>query len=118
METSSTTGIYIVGWVLIFNVYSISGEVYNYYNSITQQLNANDQIFAPVPSQIRSNIRCINDPNKPVIGVFEAASLTTIYKAFIWNNLKVYKSRELSSFPDNIYGGSSERFPPYFWISF
>jgi hypothetical protein len=116
-ETPNNTGIYIVLWVLTFNVYSISRDVYNYYNSIEKQLNTNGQIFAPIPSQVKSNIRCTTAQNKAVIGVFEASSRTTIYKAFRWMDLKVYKSMDLSTFPD-IHGGSMPYFPPDFWVNF
>jgi hypothetical protein len=114
----NVTGIYIVGWVLTFNVYSISADVYNYYNSITQQLNSNNQIFAPVPSQVRSTIHCINDPAKKVIGVFEACSSSVVFKAFGWRSLKAYNSVELPFFPDYISGGSSTPYPPGFWVNF
>jgi hypothetical protein len=118
LETPTSTAPYTVGWVLTFNVYSISIDVYNYYNSIARQLNSNNQLFAPVPSQVKSNIQCISDPSKDVIGVFEASSLTTIYRAFGWKSLNDYYVRDLSYFPDLIHGGSIPRFPPYFWIFF
>lgn len=117
-ETPDQSAPYTIGWVLIFNVYSISGSVYNYYNSIAQQLNSNNQMFAPVPSQIRSNIHCVSDPNKVVLGAFEASSNTTIYMAFRWMGLHGYQSKVLSYFPDYIYGGSQADFPPDFWINF
>lgn len=118
LETESSTAPYTAGWVLTFNVYSISGEVYHYYNSIAKQLNSNDQLFAPLPSQIRSTIHCLNDPDQEVIGVFEANSLTTIYKAFGWNDMNSYYAKDLASFPDIVQGDSSHKFPPDFWISF
>jgi len=115
-ETPTTTAPYTVGWVLTFNVYSIAGDVYNYYNSISQQLSATDQIFSPIPSQIKSNIHCQSDPDKDVIGIFEASSVTTVYKAFGWNSFHAYRFKDLTSFPDQIQNGSMERFPPDFWI--
>lgn len=118
LETENSTAPYTVGWVLTFNVYSISAEVYAYYNSIEQQLNASDQIFAPVPSQVKSNIYCTSDPESEVIGVFEASSKTILYKAFGWVNLDRYNHLDLSSFPEITQGGTTSRFPPYFWISF
>lgn len=116
LETPNSTAPYTVGWVLTFSVYSITRDVYNYYNSIAQQLSASDQIFSPIPSQIKSNIYCQSDPDKDVIGIFEASSATTVYKAFGWNSLHVYRFKDLTSFPGQIQNGSMERLPPDFWI--
>jgi hypothetical protein len=117
LEGPRSTAPFTVAWVLTFNVYSISAEVYDYYNSIAQQLNSNDQMFAPIPSQVKSNIHSINNPNNAVIGVFEASSVTTMYKAFHWVELKIYEAKDISSFP-NVHGGSMEKFTPDWWISF
>jgi hypothetical protein len=64
-----------------------------------------------------SNIRCLSDPNNKVIGVFEASSLTTIYKAFGWKSLTDYSAIDLPYFPDIIHGGTTAAFPPDFWIN-
>lgn len=106
------------GWIATMKVYSISKSVYDYYYSIDQQLNSNNQIFSPVPAQIKSNITCLNDPGKVVIGVFEASSDTILYKGFKFDDLTKYKSIEFSYFPQNIPGGTSNTMPPDFWIVF
>ncbi len=58
MATDLYTAPIITGWVVSLNVYSISSDVYNYYQSVGAQLNSKDQMFAPVPSQVKSNIYC------------------------------------------------------------
>jgi hypothetical protein len=116
-RTWTRTATVINGWILTQQVYSISREAYLYYNSINNQLNASDQILAPIPSQVKSNIRCVNNPDNPVIGLFEASSKATVYKAFQWKNLNIYLSRELDSFPDTITRGSQKGMPPAFWIN-
>ena len=118
LETETSTAPYTVGWVLTFKVASISGDVYEYYNSINRQLNADNQIFAPVASQVKSNIRCITDPSQRVIGVFEASSVTTVYKAFGWKGMNEIYEKDLDWFPDNIVAGSQVSFPPDFWVYF
>jgi len=118
LETETSTAPFTIGWVLIFKAYAISGEVFDYYNSIAQQLNSDDQLFAPVPSQIKSNIQCISDQDKEVIGVFEASSVTTVYRAFAFKNLEVCITKDLSDFPEDIHSGSLVGFPPDFWIFF
>jgi len=118
LETETSTAPYTVGWVLTFNVASISADVYEYYNSINRQLSADNQIFAPVASQVKSNIRCIDDPSQRVIGVFEASAVTTVYKAFGWKSRTEIYEKDLDWFPDNIVSGSQEKFPPDFWVFF
>jgi hypothetical protein len=117
-ENDSTTGTFIVAWVLTCQVFSISRHVYDYYNSVTQQLNANDEIFAPPPAQPSTNISCVNDPKSKSIGVFEAVSVTTVYKAFGWNDLTKFYSMDLSAFPDSLTSGETSKFPPYWWVLF
>ncbi len=108
----------IIGYVVSLKVYAISSDVYNYYQSVGAQLNSNDQMFAPVPSQVKSNMQCITHPDLPVIGIFEATSSRTCYKAFRWIDMNTYQSVELESFPDDIQAGSKLYFPPDFWINF
>ena len=118
LETETATAPFTVGWVLIFKVYCISGDVFNYYNSIAQQLNSDNKLFAPVPSQIKSNIQCVSDKEKEVIGVFEASSVTTVYRAFAFKDLASHLTEDISSFPENLKSGSRVGFPPDFWIFF
>jgi hypothetical protein len=118
LETVNFSAPIIIGYVVSLKVFAISSEVYNYYQSIGFQLNSNDQMFAPVPSQVKSNIHCTTHPELPVIGVFEATSSSTQYKAFRWIDLDTYESFDLESFPEDIEAGSKLYFPPSFWVSF
>jgi hypothetical protein len=118
LETLTTSAPYTVGWIVTFSVYSLSSDAYLYYKSIGDQLGSNNQIFSPVPSQVKSNVHCDNDPSLPVIGIFEANTLIRVYKAFAWVSKSTYREMDLSSFPDNVYNGSKEGIPPSFWISF
>ncbi|MBN1599025.1 MAG: DUF4249 domain-containing protein [Bacteroidales bacterium] len=105
-------------WVLILKVYAISSGVYDYYHSIDQQLNADNQMFAPVPSQIKTNIHCINDPARTISGVFEASSMAVSYKAFLFINKNILRSKNLETFPDYLESGSQSVDPPDFWVGF
>jgi hypothetical protein len=118
MGSAIFTAPIIIGYVVSLKVYAISSDVYNYYQSVGAQLNSNDQMFAPVPSQVKSNIQCITHPDLPVIGIFEATSSRTCYKAFRWIDMDTYQSVELESFPDGIQAGSKLYFPPDFWVNF
>lgn len=117
LQTSSRTAPYTECWVVIQKVYSISGDVYDYYRSLGNIMSGNNRIFAPVASQLKNNIFCVSDPKEKVVGVFEASSLTTVYRAFKWHTLEVCKSRDLDYYPDVGYG-EMERFAPDFWIYF
>ncbi|MFH0841520.1 MAG: DUF4249 domain-containing protein [Bacteroidota bacterium] len=104
-------------WVLILKVYAISAGVYDYYHSIDQQLNSDNQMFAPVPLQIKTNIHCINDPARTVSGVFEASSMAVSYKALLYLDKNRFRSKTLTSFPDSLESGS-QGYPPDFWVGF
>jgi hypothetical protein len=117
LQTETRTAPYTLAWIITQRIYSISPDVYQFYNSVGRQLSGTDQIFAPVASQVKSNIHCTSHLTEKVIGVFEASSLTTVYRAFSWKNLVYHRSRDLPYFPE-VGDGSSERFPPDFWISF
>ena len=116
LSNDESTAPYTDGWAVSMHVYAISNNVYQYYNSIAEQLNAENQIFAPVPSQIKSNVSCVSSENEKVIGVFEAASETIFYKGFSWLNLEAYISKELEYFPEDLGDGTTYNIPPDFWI--
>jgi len=118
LETQNSTAPYTIAWILTCDVYSISQDVYNYYQSIEKQLNSSDQMFAPEPSQIKGNVQCENNPDEKVIGIFEASSKTTAYRAFGWESLTKCYHKDLDYFPPDVTGGSVDRFPPSFWINF
>ncbi len=66
-------------YIYTHRIYAISPDVYEFYESMKEQLTAENEIFAPVPSRIKSNIFCVNNDDARAIGVFEATSYTTIY---------------------------------------
>jgi hypothetical protein len=106
-------------WVVILKAYAITAGVYDYYRSIDRQLNSNNQMFAQVPSQIKTNIHCVNDPAGTVSGVFEASSMAVSYKAFLYiDQDRRVRSKTLSEFPDSLESGSQWINPPDFWVSF
>jgi hypothetical protein len=116
--SESQTAPYPIGWIVSMHVFSISPGIYQYYKSIEQQLNADNSIFAAVPSQVKGNIRCITDEYSKVIGIFEAGAETVLYKGFSFIDEKRYRSIPLVSFPDNPGAGSLRNSAPAFWISF
>jgi hypothetical protein len=118
LATNRASAPITIGWVLTFKVNSVSRDVYDYYKSIADQLNSSDQIFAPTPSQVKSNIRCTSDPNAPLVGLFEANATTVVYKAFRYVDQDKYQFKELEAFPEGIKDGQKLYLPPQFWITF
>jgi|WetSurMetagenome_2_1015567.scaffolds.fasta_scaffold58315_2 hypothetical protein len=106
-----------IAWIVSLKLYSISSDMYDYYNSIDQQLNSDTELFSPVPSQVKSNMHCVTDPNKLVAGAFEASSVSVIYKAFKFIDLEKYRSKLLTDFPEGIVNGSKRNLPPDFWVT-
>jgi hypothetical protein len=59
---------------LFTNVYTTSKVIYDYYASITDQLNATGRMYDPIPTQLIGNMHSLNDSSKTVLGIFEASS--------------------------------------------
>ena len=50
-----------------------SESAYNYWNNIQQTSGEQGSIFAPVPSEMASNVHCVTDPSIQVMGYLNAA---------------------------------------------
>ena len=55
---------------------AISKRSYDYFANIKKNSEQSGSIFAPIPSELRGNIICTTDPDRPVIGYVDV-SLTT-----------------------------------------
>lgn len=116
LANDASSAPYTYGWVVSMHVYSISANVYNYYNSIAQQLDGTNLIFAPVPSQIKGNVTCISDEDEHIIGAFEAGTEKVFYRAFAWINDTTYIRRDVDDFPQGLEDGRTFNLPPEFWV--
>lgn len=105
-------------WIVSSHVYSVTENVYRYYSSVEDQLVAGDRIFAPVPSQISTNLHCVGDADKPVLGIFEASAVISFHKAFQWLEPGKFLSKYLEDFPQGLGDGYKLSEPPDFWIEF
>lgn len=54
----------------------IRKEAYDYYSNIQKNIEQTGSIFAPVPSEMKGNIRCITNPDLPVIGYIDVSTIT------------------------------------------
>ena len=55
---------------------AISKRAYDYYTNIKKNTQKTSDIFAPIQSELRGNITCLTDPNRPVIGYVDISSTT------------------------------------------
>ena len=69
---------------------AISKRAYDYYTNIKKNTQHSGSLFAPAPSELRGNITCITDPNRPVIGYVDI-SLTTQKRRYIPRSDDVYE---------------------------
>ena len=59
---------------------ALSKRAYDYFSNIKKNVVQTSGIFAPIPSELRGNIFCENDPNIPVIGFVEVSTTTQNHK--------------------------------------
>lgn len=105
-----------VGWIYIMHQYSISQSAWKYYNDLNSQLGADGKIFAPMYVQARSNLRCISDPKKVVLGNFEI-SRHREHRFFIRLEPRTgnHILRKITVFHDIPESGLKSLNPPWFW---
>jgi hypothetical protein len=117
--------------VIIVKRYSLNQEAYQFYKNVNSLLTAEGKIFDPVPRQFKGNILCKNDPQRKVLGFFEASSVKTNYYAIKPGSDSVqivktinfpsakgfvrWDSIERSSFDPHLYD-EQPPVPPDFWI--
>jgi hypothetical protein len=67
--------------ILYLNQYTLNNDTYMYYKGLASQMQSEGKLFDPIAAQLTGNIKCITDPNKKVIGFFEASSVN--YSAYV-----------------------------------
>ena len=68
---------------------AISKQAYDYFANVRKNVRQTGGIFAPIPSEIRGNITCTTDPDRPVIGYVEVS--TTAGERLYISNQEVYE---------------------------
>ncbi len=58
---------------LILKQYSLNVDAFLFYKQLSEQLEADGNLFDPIAVQLYGNISCLNDPGKLVLGFFEAS---------------------------------------------
>ena len=62
-------------YYLRVNQYTMNDDAYRFYKAANNQLAATGKIFDPITSQLYGNMKCINNPSKIVLGLFEVSSV-------------------------------------------
>jgi hypothetical protein len=104
--------------ILSMNFYNLNDDSFIAYSAMQDQLEANDALFDPVATQIGSNISCITNPEKTVIGLFEASSHIQVlyFVSQSGQNAPYIVSARLPHILPPTDEGVSEGIPPDWWI--
>jgi hypothetical protein len=112
----TVTGETEVGWIYIMYQYSISQNAWRYYNDLNSQLGADGKIFDPMYVQARSNLQCISDPKKVVLGNFEISRYRE-HRFFVRLEPRTgnHILRRITVFHNIPESGIKSLVPPWFW---
>ncbi len=67
---------------MLVKQYALSREAFEYWQILKKNTESTGTIFDPQPSQLQGNIRCLSNPQEPVIG-FVIASTVEQKRTFI-----------------------------------
>ncbi len=63
-----------LGYVIMVAQYALTADAYQYWQALKNNVTATGGFFDAQPARITGNIRCITNPEEPVIGYFSVAS--------------------------------------------
>jgi hypothetical protein len=78
---------------------SVSDDAYSFWRNAELQLEAEGRLFDPVASQLKGNIRCVNDTTKNIVGIFNASHVSVKYAYFYINYKNETFSMDIDGFP-------------------
>lgn len=73
---SGSTNRLSVRYSVLVNQYSLTAEALDYWSRIKETNENTGTLFDPIPTQVTGNITDINDPDKAVLGYFQASAVT------------------------------------------
>jgi hypothetical protein len=103
---------------ITFKQYHLNPDIYKYYVAVNSQLAASQQVLDPITVQCIGNITCIKDPNEPVMGIFEASSLSMFSYMYSREaggsliDLQRISTIDIEQYPAS---DCQSMTPPYFW---
>lgn len=89
---------------LIVEQFGLTEEAFHFYRQIREQLLAENALFDPVATQITGNMRCVSDPDRIVLGLFEVAgssrqTFVMSYEPWQPHNIWLREIQDLSFLP-------------------
>jgi hypothetical protein len=107
----------LFGAVTTTTLYSLTKRMYEISSQLNTQTTPSNSIFDPIPTRIESNIACVNEPSRIVLGYFNVAAVARRSQFFSWSDKEVTK-RNLEIMPALPTVESCESdVPPAFWIN-
>jgi hypothetical protein len=104
------------GELLNTKVYALNQESAVYYRELNQQLSYEGKLFDPMTVQLQGNIKCINNPDKPALGLFEVSSCVVkswwLYFNYNEGQISYIPVRDLSDLPPT----GTTKYLPDFWL--
>jgi len=64
-----------IKYSLLVKQYALTQEAYQYWETLKKNTENIGTLFDPLPSQLSSNIRCLTDPQEPVVGFISATTM-------------------------------------------
>ena len=97
--------------------YALHREAYDYYFNLQKNIEESGSWVAPIPSEMKGNIRCVTDPEVPVIGFVEVATVTRL-KRFFPEIEKVYEAEVTGCASTIVQGSEYDNNPDYGYVSY
>ena len=67
---------------ILVKQYGLDKDAYDYFENLQRNVEESGSLFAPQPTEIEGNIRCLSNPGEPVIG-YIAITKEVTYRQFI-----------------------------------
>jgi hypothetical protein len=109
----------LVSIILVLNYFSLNKNSFRFYNDMNKQLSSEDALFDPIAQQIEGNIRCVNNTETQVTGLFEVASHNIAVFLVNPNNENSPPTlKKVQNFPGlpTESSGKTEGIPPSWWL--
>jgi hypothetical protein len=109
----------LVSIVLVINYYSLNEDSYRFYTEMDKQLSSVDALFDPIAQQIEGNIKCVDNTEKQVTGLFDVASHEIVVFLVNPNNENspptLKRVQDFHGLPTES-SGKTEGIPPSWWL--